>query len=235
MEKVPHRYLRFHFLTRGALAAIPLAIAMLASGCSARKPSAVTAFSPERLAVMRAPFAASGHYYYELRLNEKEIVLCHSGVDIMHYKAIGLSVGLPRAVWFTRGSYDQWIGTAWGEAKLDPPLVIERVRIIPGNQSTLPTPDEAGLVPPTMEELTPVPASYKILFPGSRCIQVDLQGEITGKQKPVSRARIWWHDFLQGLGVRKADGLRLRLQVDAKSGASLYRTFQPSPEFLVIP
>ncbi len=235
MEKVPHRYIRFYILTRGALAALLLALAVLALGCSSRKPAEVPAFSQERLALLREPLAASGHYYYELRLNEKEIVLCHSGVDIMHYKALGLSVGLPRAVWFTRGSYDKWIGIVWGGAKLDPPLVIERVRIIPGNQSTLPTPDEAGLVPPTMEELTPVPASYKILFPDSRCIQVNLQGEITGKQKPVSRVKIWWHDFLQGLGIRKAAGLRLMLEMDAKSGASLYRTFQPSPEFLVIP
>jgi hypothetical protein len=35
--------------------------------------------------------------------------------------------------------------------------------------------------------------------------------------------------------VRKADGLRLRLEMDAKSGAALYRTFQESPLFLVIP
>lgn len=235
MERVSHWHFGVHILMRRILAYVFAALLASAMACSRPHPAVLPSFSPEQLAVLRAPLAASGHYYYELRLNDKAIVLCHSGVDIMSYKATSLAVGLPRAAWVTRGDYDKWIGEVWGEARLDPPLVIQRVRIIPGNQSTLPTPDAAGVVPPTMEELTPVPASYKILFPSSRCIQVDLDGEITGKQKPVSRTRIWWSDFLQGLGVRKADGLRLRLEMDAKSGAALYRTFQESPVFLVIP
>ncbi len=235
MERVPNWHIGVHILMRRATALILAVFLSTAMACSRPNPAALPSFSAERLAVLRAPLAASGHYYYELRLNDKTIVLCHSGVDIMSYKATSLAVGLPRAAWVTRGDYDKWIGEVWGAAKLDPPLVIQRVRIIPGNQSTLPTPEAAGVVPPTMEELTPVPASYKIFFPNSRCIQVDLNGEITGKQKPVSRTQIWWNDFLQGLGVRKADGLRLRLEMDAKSGAALYRTFQESPLFLVIP
>ncbi len=99
----------------------------------------------------------------------------------------------------------------------------------------MPTPDAEGVIPPTLEELTPVPASFKILFPGSRCVQVDLQGEISGKQRPASRARRWWDDFFQGLNARPANIPRLRLEMDAKTGAALFRSFQESPVFLVIP
>ena len=190
----------------------------------------------EMYTVERARLAQSGRYYLELHLGARTIELCHSGVAIATYPLRDIAIGLPRVFFISRGSHKPWIGAVWSHAQLDPPRVIERVKIVPGDESTIPTPDAPGVIPPTMEELIAVPPSYKIRFEGGRTILVSLEGQIPGTLKPHSRRRDRWRDFLAGLGLKKADPLRIRVSVPAKDGAALYRSFpEPDPDMLVLP
>jgi len=209
--------------------------AILLIGCSAASSSPCPNLPGDQLLVLRARLAAQDRYYFELRLSEKSLVLCHSGVDVARYPFAGLRVGVPRTLWFRRGASEPWIGEIWSDATLNPPLVIERVRIIPGNEATRPTPDAAGVIPATLQELTAVPPSFLIVFPDSRCIQVDLKGEIAGKVRQVSGLSLWWEDFREGLGLRPAHRLRVRVEMEASDGASLYRSFPETPAFLTLP
>jgi len=216
------------------LLALLFAVSLFA-GCSPGKSGAFPTLPPDQITLLRGRLAAQDRYYFELRLSEQSLVLCHSGVDVARYPFVGLRVGVPRLLWVRRGASEPWIGEVWADASLNPPLVIERVRIIPGNEATRPTPDAAGVVPATLQELTAVPPSFQIVFPDSRCIQVDLKGQIAGKVREVSAFRLWWDDFREGLGLRPAHRLRLRLEMDAADGASLYRSFPEGPAFLTLP
>jgi hypothetical protein len=187
-------------------------------------------------AVERARLAQSGQFYMELRLGAQTIQICHSGVAIATYPLHDIAVGFPRVLFISRGSHKPWIGGVWSHAQLDPPRVIERVKIVPGDESTIPTPDAPGVIPPTMEELIAVPSAYKIRFEGGQTILVSLKGEIPGAVQPHSRHRDRWRDFLAALGLRRSDFLRIRVSLPAKDGAALYRSFpEPEPEMLVLP
>lgn len=215
--------------------ALLLALLLAAASCGAPPSGAPAAVAPDQIAFLRARLATSGAFYYEFRVGEQLVAMCHSGVDVARYPTGPIRVGLPRAAWVTRGSADAWVGQVWEGAALDPPLVVERIQIIPGDASTRPTPETPGVIPPNLEDLTPVPPSYLIVFPDARCIQVDLAGEISGKVKERSAASLWWGDFKQGLGLEPAHPLRLRTQMDAKVGAALYRSFPDKPAFLILP
>ncbi len=218
-----------------AARALAFAALLLAAACSGGAPARTPVLDARRTDLLRGQLASSGRYYFELRLSEAAVILCHSGVEITRYPASELRVGVPRIAGIPRGGAEPWAGEIWSPAALDPPLVVERVRIIPGNEATRPTPDAAGVVPPTLSDLTPVPPSFQIVFPDSRCIQVDLRGEISGKVHARSRLASWWDDFLQGLDVRQPHRVRFRMTMDAKDGAGLYRSFPDSPAFLVVP
>jgi hypothetical protein len=186
--------------------------------------------------IERARLAQSGQYYLELHLGAKNIQLCHSGVAIATYPLHGIAVGLPRVFFFSLGSHKPWIGAIWTKAQLDPPRVVERVKIVPGDESTIPTPDVPGVIPPTMDELIAVPSAYKIRFEGGQTLIVNLEGQIPGAVQPNSRHRDRWRDFLAALGLRKADFLRISVSVPGKDGAALYRSFpEPPPQMLVLP
>lgn len=209
--------------------------ALLLTGCTSGDSDPHPVLPSDQALVLRARLATENRYYFEVRLSEGAIVLCHSGVDIARHPFTQPQVGVPRVLWWRRGASDPWIGEIWPDATLNPPLVVERVRIVPGDESTRPTPDVAGVLPPTLQELTAVPPTFQILFPDSRCIQVELRGEISGKVREVSALSLWWDDFREGLGVRQAHPLRLRLKMDAADGAALYRSFPENPSFLTLP
>lgn len=212
-----------------------LLLTTLALGCGSGTSSAAPSGESNRFAPLRASLASSGKYYYELRVSEQTITLCHSGVEIARYPTGAVQVGFPRVLWISSGGDEPWVGEIWTGAALDPPLVVERVRIIPGNKATRPTPSAPGVLPPTLEELIAVPSSYRIVFPDTRCIQVHLIGKIPGKVSETDRVDAWWADFQEGIGLKPSHRLRLRVEMEATPGAALFRSFTDSPSFLVLP
>ncbi|MEW5763946.1 MAG: hypothetical protein ACOYXN_00745 [Acidobacteriota bacterium] len=190
----------------------------------------------EAVLLERAALAASKRFYLELDLSRREVRLCHTGAMIAAYPARTLEVGSPRRFLLDRESEDPWIATTWSQGHLDPPAQVHRIRIIPGDETTTPTPGTAGVEPPTLEDLIPVPPSYRIQFEGGRTLLVVLEGEIPGARMELNGWRIRWEEFLQGLGLRPADPFRIRLRLDAVQGAALYRSFPSDPpDLLVVP
>lgn len=186
--------------------------------------------------VQRQTLAASERFYLELDLSRKEIRLCHTGATLAVYPVDSVEVGFPRRLFWTRRNSGLWIGRTWSQGHLDPPMEVRRIRIVPGDDTTSPTPGQATVIPPTLEDLVPVPRRFRILFADGRVLLAELKGEIPGARMAGSPWRTRWREFQEGLGLKAADPLRLRLRMDAATGAALYRSFPADPpDLLVVP
>jgi hypothetical protein len=180
--------------------------------------------------------AVSNTFYLELALGAKELRICHSGIAVGTYPIADLRVAYPRILFISRAQAGEWVDDIWTGAHLDPEKVVQRVKIVPGDPSTTPTPDKPGVVPPTLEELTPVPQDFAIRCEDGRAIYIHLDGQVPGAlfKEPVKNSR--WEDFLEALGLRESDSLRLNATMPAADGAAFFRSFPDgSPVLLVLP
>jgi hypothetical protein len=184
---------------------------------------------------VQAQLASSKAFYVELSVRDKELRLCHSGVFLRKYKINDIKLEEKRFFFFHDGGSLRWSSKLLAEGEFSPPRVLERVKIIPGDETTRPTPDKPGIIPPTMEELILVPSSYDLLFPNGFALKIHLEGETPGKASKLKRTSLLWNDFLIGLGVRKGPSVRLRIEMDAKEGAAFFRTCPQKAVLLVLP
>lgn len=221
------------------LIALLLILAIPSGGWGAEKNDAGTPSAavppPAQIQELRAGLAASNRFYLELHLAERAFYLCHSGVTLRTYPFQDPSLGVAHILCFTKRADHPWLNSVWSYGNLDPPLVINRIKIQPGVESTRPTPDAAGVVPPTLEEISPIPPHYRMVFANDLCLEIHLTGAIPGATRPISPWRERWEDFLLALNIQTPFRLRLRLNMAAKDGAALYRSFPELPSMLVLP
>ncbi len=225
------RRLLFLALLAFSAAALAWAVRVLAQTEPPQEPLPLRA----ALAEQEARLATSNTFYLELDLSHPAIKLCQSGVALATYPIDSLKVGYPRVLFFPRVHEGRWIGEIWTGGHLIPPKIINRIRITPGS---VPSAEIAvpALIPPTMSDLIPVPPVYTIVFDGGRVIRVNLNGKIVGAVGQPAKERGWWADFLAGLGLRRADSLRISASMPASDGASLFRSFPDKPpELLILP
>jgi len=184
----------------------------------------------------QARLALSNTFYLEISLGARELRICHSGVAIATYPLKSVTVGYPRLLWVPRHHLGEWIDDIWRDAHLDPAKVVQRLRIVPGDTSTTPTPEKPGVVPPTLSELTAVPQDYAIRCEGDRAVFLHLEGQVPGAvlQEPAGHPR--WQDFLAALGFRESESIRVRATLSAEDGAAFFRSFPDGkPELLILP
>jgi hypothetical protein len=147
-----------------------------------------------------------------------------------------LTVAYPRILFVPRSHVGDWVDDIWKHARLDPEKVVQRVKIVPGDTATIPTPDKPGVIPPTMEELTPVPQDFALRCDGDRAIFIHLDGQIPGAVKEEGVRASRWDDFLEALGLRQSESIRLQATLSAADGAAFYRSFPDGkPELFVLP
>lgn len=181
---------------------------------------------------LRAALADSGKFYLELRLGEKALHLCHSGVSLRRYPVKNLAVGSPKFLFIPRATSSAWINRTWRHGTFHPARVVNRVRIIPGDEKTRPTPDTPGVLPPTLQELTPVAPLWRLRFEGGLGLQFVLSGKVPGAEG-TDRWGTGWREFMEGAWLREAVPTQVRLELDAADGASLYRSSPDAPDLLV--
>ena len=213
-------------------------VLLAASGCKkAPEPTAFpspTADVQAQISEQRAQMAASGFFYLELRLSDQAIHLCHSGVSLKRYPYQRLEIGNPRIWLFQRHTAKPWLHAVWTDATLDPERDVKRVQIIPGDESTRPTPEVAGVIPPTLEEIIPVPPEYRINFKEVLTMEVRLEGPIPYAVKEISPLQERLKDLKEIFGFTPAAHTQLRATMNAADGAALYRSFPDLPEMLVV-
>lgn len=209
-------------------------VTILAAGPAAPAPQ-VPVF-PGRTGIEQARLALSNTFYLEISLGARELRICHSGVAIATYPLQSVTVGYPRLLWVPRYHLGDWVDDVWRDAQLDPAKVMQRLKIVPGDTSTTPTPEKPGVIPPTLSELTAVPRDFAIRCEGGRAVFLHLEGPIPGAVLEAPHDRPRWHDFLAALGMRDSESIRVRATLSAEEGAAFFRSFPDgNPELLVLP
>jgi hypothetical protein len=232
---------------RTSLAAIVAAAVVLSAGACAKQDeapqpegSAAKAARLQRLndLLQRQVELASGKdFYLVLDPTGFELTLMLSGATLQSYRVTGLQVGTPRVSWFGRRDARPWQDVVWLHGELDPPREIDRLVF----QAPPPKKDaaepEPPPIPPTPEEMYPVPSRYQVRFDEGRSIEVR---PLDADQKASALARFgaWWsakwHDVIAALFRKDRDAVRLRLVLSPKDAASLYRSLPPAVRLIVL-
>jgi hypothetical protein len=232
---------------RTGLAAIVAVVAGLAAAsCSndegARPPTA-TAERAARLQRLngllqrQVELAEGKAFYLVLDPGASDLTLMLSGAELQRYPVIGLQVGEPRVFWFGRRESRPWQDVVWSHGELDPPREIDRLVV----QAPPPRKDAAEPDPPpvplTPEEMYPVPSRYQVRFDQGRSIEVRPLDADTQASR-LARFGAWWsakwHDVAAAFRSDR-DGVRLRIALNPKDAASLYRSLPPAVRLIVLP
>jgi hypothetical protein len=177
-------------------------------------------------------------FYLVFDPGASDLTLMLSGAELQRYPVIGLQVGEPRVSWFGRRDSRPWQDVVWSHGELDPPREIDRLVVqAPPPQKDAAEP-EPPPVPPTPEEMYPVPSRYQVRFDEGRSIEVRPL-EADKQAGRLARFGAWWsakwHDVVAAVFRRDRDGVRLRIVLDPKDAASLYRSLPPAVRLIVIP
>ena len=232
---------------RVCLAAIVLGAAALpAASCSRREAAPQAADTAARVARLQRAnsllqrqieLAGGKDFYLVLDPGTPDLTLMLKGAELQRFPVIGLQVGQPRVAWISRRDARPWQEVVWSHGELDPPRLIDRLVIQaapPGKDAAEP---EDPPVPPTPEEMYPVPSRYQVRFDDGRSIEVrpfDADRE-AGR---VARLRAWlgvkWHDTLAASFGTNRDSVRVRIVLSPKDAASLYRSLPPAVRLLIL-
>jgi hypothetical protein len=231
----------------GVAALVAVVAGLSAAACrndeGARPPTAVAvrAARLQRLNGLlqrQAELAEGKAFYLVLDPGASDLTLMLSGAELQRYPVIGLQVGEPQVFWFGRRGSRPWQDVVWSHGELDPPREIDRLVV----QAPPPRKDAAEPEPPpvplTPEEMYPVPSRYQVRFDEGRSIEVrPLDADKQAGR--LARFGAWWsakwHDVVAATFRRDRDGVRLRIVLNPKDAASLYRSLPPAVRLIVLP
>lgn len=181
--------------------------------------------------------AGGKDFYMVLDPGASDITLMLSGAELQRYPVLGLQVGQPRVSWVTIRDPQPWQDVIWSHGELDPPRQIDRLviqAVPPGKDTAEP---EAQPVPPTPEELYPVPSRYHVRFDEGRSIEIRPR-EADADAGRLSRLRAWWsakwRDALAAVSATDRDAIRLRIVLDPKDAEFLYRSLPPAVRLVIL-
>ncbi len=223
-----------------ALGLMAVLVAQPASPAGSAAPTQELAALQRRTAVLerQVELARGKAFYLIFDPPGSTLTLMLRGARLQRYGVLGAQVGQPRVSWVRRATPVEWQGTVWSGGVLDPPRQVDRLVVQadePGGEEAEPKPPS---IPPTAEELYPVPPRYQIRFTGGVSIEVrphDADSDVG----TWTRIRAWawarWHDTVAALSAADEDAIRLRLVLDPADAASLYRALPPDTQLLVLP
>jgi len=176
-------------------------------------------------------------FYLVLDPGAPALTLMLSGAELQRYPVVGLQVGEPRVSWITRREGRRWQDVVWSRGELDPPRQIDRLVVQaapPGVETAEP---ETPPVPPTPEEMYPVPSRYQVRFDEGWSIEVRPL-DVDEQAGRAARFRAWWsakwHDVVGAVFRRDRDAVRLRIALSPKDAASLYRSLPPAVRLIIL-
>jgi hypothetical protein len=182
--------------------------------------------------------ASGKDFYLVLDPAAPDLTLKLRGAELQRFPVLGLQVGYPRVSWVTRRPPRPWQGFVWAEGELEPPrptdrIVVTAVEGAKGEEQT-----QAPPIPPTAEELYPVPSRYRVRFSGGLSVEIRPR-EADANMGRVARLltgwRAKWSDVFGALRAADRDSVRLRIVLNPKDAESLYRSLPPTVRILILP
>jgi hypothetical protein len=181
--------------------------------------------------------AAGKDFYLVFDPSVPDLALMLRGAELQRYPVRGVQVGRPRVAWFARQAAREWQGVVWAGGTLEPlrqmdRYVIQGVEPGKGEGEVSPPP-----IPPTAEELYPVPSRYLIRFGDGLSVEIrpreaDEQASRWARMRAAGETRA--RDFWRAMWSSRDDAIRLRLVLNPKDAESLYRALPPAVRFVVL-
>ncbi len=191
----------------------------------------------------RLELAKGGGFYLLFDRPRSRLVLMLRSAVLQEWPVQGVEVGTPRVAFLSRNLRTDWQGRIWTKGALDPPREKERLVI------EAPPPKAGGddedtepavPIPPTPEEMYPVPPRFLVRYDGGLSLEVRRMGD-TAEERGSSlwglghRVIHWVADIWAVARPTPLDTVRLRLVLKPEDAASLYRALPPNTKLLVIP
>jgi len=182
--------------------------------------------------------AGGKSFYLVFDPAKPDLALMLRGAELQRYTVLGMLAGRPRVWYRTRQDASPWQGVVWAGGALEPARQIDRLVVQgpePGKtpEGAEPTPPP---VPPTAEELYPVPSRYLIRFAGGLSVEIRPR-EADANLGRWARFRAWWSAKWRDVSAASfrsdRDAIRLRLVLNPKDAESLYRALPPEVQFVV--
>ena len=181
--------------------------------------------------------AAGKEFYLVLDPATSGLTLMLKGAPLQRFTVLGLQVGHPRVAWASARDPRHVQSVIWSQGELDPPRQIDRLVIQsaePGKETPETTPPP---IPPTPEELYPVPSRYHVRFADGLSVEI-LPREADASVGRWAHARAAmaekWRDILSALRIANRDAIRLRVTLDPKEAQSFYRSLPPAVRLIVL-
>lgn len=227
-------------------AAFLVAVAAAAPGCQRQAPPAAPADARADAARVQRTnaqlqkqieLAAGKEFYLVLDPKTAGLTLMLKGAPLQRFTVLGLQVGHPRVGWASRRDPRHVQSVIWSGGELDPPRQIDRLVIQgtePGKEPTESTPPP---IPPTPEEMYPVPSRYHVRFADGLSVEIlPREADKSVGRWAQLRAAIFekWHDMVAALRSSGRDAIRLRITLDPKEAQSFYRSLPPAVRLIVL-
>jgi hypothetical protein len=181
--------------------------------------------------------AAGKEFYLVLDPATAGLTLMLRGAPLQRFTVLGLQVGHPRVAWMSTRDPRHVQSVIWSDGELDPPRQIDRLVIQaaePGKEATESTPPP---IPPTPEELYPVPSRYHVRFADGLSVEIlPREADASVGRWAHARAAIAerWRDTISAFRAANRDAIRLRITLDPKDAQSFYRSLPPAVRLIVL-
>ncbi len=181
--------------------------------------------------------ASGKDFYLVLDPATSGLTLMLRGARLQRYAVLGLQVGHPRVAWFGERDPRPVQGVVWPGGELDPPRQLDRLVIQAGEPGKETGDPATPPIPPTPEELYPVPSRYHVRFEDGLSVEIrPREADATAGRWTRLRAS-WsarWRDALAAVRASDRDAVRLRVVLNPKDAESLYRSLPPAVNLIVL-
>ncbi len=181
--------------------------------------------------------AAGKEFYLVLDPANAGLTLMLRGAPLQRFTVLGLQVGHPRVAWSSARDPRHVQSVIWSAGELDPPRQIDRLVIQAGEPGKETAESAPAAIPPTPEEMYPVPSRYHVRFADGLSVEI-LPREADQSVGRWARARAamaeWARDVFSAMRSANRDAIRLRITLDPKEAQSFYRSLPPAVRLIVL-
>jgi hypothetical protein len=181
--------------------------------------------------------AAGTDFYLVLDPATSGLTLMLRGARLQRYAVLGLQVGHPRTAWVGERDPRPVQGVVWSRGELEPPRQLDRLVIQAGEPGKETGDPATPPIPPTPEELYPVPSRYRVRFEDGLSVEIrPREADATAGRWARLRAS-WsakWRDALAAVRSGDRDVVRLRIVLNPNDAESLYRSLPPAVKLIVL-
>ncbi|MFH1278613.1 MAG: hypothetical protein ABIK65_09560 [Candidatus Eisenbacteria bacterium] len=175
-------------------------------------------------------------YYLRLDVVDGSAALMLQGATLDEYRVDHIEIGSPRRAFRSRTAAGPWGLRVWTGGRLHPERRLKRIEVeapeSPGAGEETPP---LMPIPPTAEELIPVPATFRIRYPGGLTVVVRA---IPTPDSSGARAAEPWRTrvadrFDEAVRALRGDTVRLRITLPEEDALRLYRSLPEETALLI--